>query len=217
MSINRRVTGGGKLAHHRLFGSLETPPLGWIGGNDFSFSLDDYEAEVAALIKKGKRPTEAHREVGRTNGPLAWKLQQIEERDGTRHMVFRCGAFYMPPHSGIHPPMSADREFTFHEHNRIIAGWWYDRHLGLGPTSTIAAWVATKVGYISEGQPKLNLHHGKTDIIYCEPPRCVGINPYRDFEYIGEFKRAILPHPDYLREAETAVREWFARIHGAKK
>jgi hypothetical protein len=226
MSINKRITGGKRLRHHKLFGSLETPPLGWAGEDrGFKFSLQDYRAEVDAKVKSGMKPALAHREVGRHYGPQAWNWLD----------TFYTKSVLVPHGIAISPPMSGDHEFRFNsKHNKFIAGWWYDRYASkLGPTNTIAAWVATKVGYISEGQPHVHrkfealpvaqLEMGEQaqsyeDTTYfLEPPRCIGINPYTDFLYIGEFTRPIKEYPDYAVRVEEEILKRFLKFHGVKR
>lgn len=225
MPINRRVTSGQREAHRELFGSLETPPLGW-NGEGFTFSLTDYNEAADALIKEGKKPIEAHRELGREVGPDAWTDRMIVHRGESRHFEFVTGTVFLPKVYRIKPPMVSDREFAFHEHNRIICGWWYDRMRGKGTQNTIGAWIANKIGYISQGQPheaRRNIAKRdeppiyKSDIHFLETARCVGINPYRDFKYVGEFPRRISEFPDYVETAIKAIRDEFIRLHGASK
>lgn len=223
MAITRRITSTASS----LFSALEIPPLGWIG-DGFTFSLADYESAAEELIKGGKKPVDVHRELGREVGPDAWLARHVVTRGSDRRFEFPTGTVWLPKGVNVKHPMVADKEFAFHEHNRIVAGWWFDRRCARGGQSTIGAWIATKIGYVSQGQPKHSVRNiaplgskpiFKTGIHFLEQQRCVGINPYRDFRYIGEFPRRIAEYPEYVDAAVAAIRTKFMRLHeiGATK
>lgn len=222
MTINRRISGGRRIRHHKLFGSIENPPFGWAGEKrGVVFSLKDYEALVQQQVKDGKMLKFAQRDVGRTHGHQAWQQGQ----------TFDIWTVTLPRGTGIGHPLSSEPQYRFHEHDRIIAGWIHDRYLSrLSPERTVGAWVATKVGYISYGQPHGGGYIPKGRIFmeqpyYTEDPRCVGINPFTDYEYLGEFTRKVDAHnapylmvpSEYAIAAFEAIIARFIKLHGAKK
>lgn len=171
MPIHRRFNRPKKLRYHQQFGLITNPPFGVRGGTTLScyegvafgpeYIREKHSWVPKDCLKAYEDTDERHRIAGEVYGNSLWPDDDI--------------VTYLA--SDV---VGLERKLVKIKEAQFIAGWVYDRCMyrnshGIGPGSTYAAWVATKVGYQKRCE------------YFPHQPRTYIVNPYLDWEYVGDY------------------------------